>query len=132
MDDFLTVTIVFLFNCGANWLPFNSLRTPRVHFRFQKVGVDHSDWIVTPPQMSQVQSVCEMEAVAVSSTMEAPGLDFECAPHDDKDDDEDHEREGWAKNVTEKEVMEQNRTITMVVQQVNVNTEASVKGVLVS
>lgn len=80
-----------------------------------------------PPQLSQVQSVCEMEAVAVSSTMEASALASDCARHDDKDDDDkDHERKGWAKNVTEKEVMlnqEQKGTITMEVRQVNVNTD---------
>lgn len=74
--------------------------------------------------------MCDMQAVAVSSMTEAPTLAFDCARHGNKDDDdEDHDRKGWAKDVTEKEVMlnpEQEGTVTTVVRQGDINTETSV------
>lgn len=67
--------------------------------------------------------MCDMQAVAVSSTTEAPALAFDCARHDDADD-EDHDRKNWAK-----EVMlhpEQEGAVTLEVRPGHVNTEASV------
>lgn len=70
-----------------------------------------------------------MQAVAVSSTTEAPSLAFNCARHDDEDDDDKHrDRKSLAKDVTEKEVMlnpEQEGTVTKEVRQGDVNTEGS-------
>lgn len=66
-----------------------------------------------------------MQAVALSSTTEAPALALDCA----HDDDEDHDGKGWARDVTAKEVMlnpEQGGSVTMEVRQGDLSTEASV------
>lgn len=77
------------------------------------------------PPLSQAQLLCDMQAVALSSTTENPALALDCAHNDD----ENHDGKGWARDVTEKKVMlnpEQEATATMEVRQGDINTDACV------